>query len=309
MDDGSELVVPYADPVAFLDHVLGTSHQIRELYARKLSEYGAEWQICLYADEVTPGNPLKPRNKRKVWAIYWSCLQLSSHLCNELFWNVLMVIRSDQVYRPKKVRSPDVAPVILEGMCQVFRACLAILTNDISSLKFGKFFRSLGSVIMASPALFIGDEPAIKHCVGNKGSAGNKPCILCSNCVSVRSELWQHSANLFPHSCYDFAKFLASTDESIWEKVELLTARKPVLSKSDFAELQQGLGLNYTPHGVLWDPARTFRPCSMIQFDWMHVLLVQGLFQLEVNLCLSKLAHRGFTYQKLHSYLQLGLHF
>ena len=125
-------------------------------------------------------------------------------------------------------------PVILDGVCQVFRACLAILTNDISSLKFGKFFRSLGSVIMASPAILIGDEPAIKHCVGNKGSAGNKPCILCSNCVSVRSELWQHSGNLFPHSCYDFSKFQPSTDESVWEKVELLTARKPVLSKSGF---------------------------------------------------------------------------
>ena len=73
-----------------------------------------------------------------------------------LFWNVLMVIGSDQVYGPKKARSPDVAPVIFEGMCQVFRAWMAILTNDISSLTFGKFFRPLGS-IMASPAMLIGE--------------------------------------------------------------------------------------------------------------------------------------------------------
>ena len=45
------------------------------------------WQLVLYSDEVTPGNPLSTANKRKFHAIYWSFLEFGMHaLCREESW-------------------------------------------------------------------------------------------------------------------------------------------------------------------------------------------------------------------------------
>ena len=67
------------------------------------------------------------------------------------------------------------------------------------------------------------------------------------------------------------------------------------------------LGLNYAPESVLWEPALRphFKPAEMVQYDWMHVLLVQRLFQLEVTLALGRLSRRGFSYETVHIFLKL----
>ena len=44
------------------------------------------WALCLYSDEVVPGHQLAAHNARKVWAIYFSFLELHPHLSNERAW-------------------------------------------------------------------------------------------------------------------------------------------------------------------------------------------------------------------------------
>jgi hypothetical protein len=45
------------------------------------------WQLIIYTDEVTPGNPLATNNKRKFHAVYWSFLELGMNaLCREEAW-------------------------------------------------------------------------------------------------------------------------------------------------------------------------------------------------------------------------------
>ena len=36
------------------------------------------WSLILYADEILPGNQLAYKNKRKMWGIYWTILNLGS---------------------------------------------------------------------------------------------------------------------------------------------------------------------------------------------------------------------------------------
>ena len=87
---------------------------------------------------------------------------------------------------------------------------------------------------------------------------------------------------------------------SIWSGVNF--AEQP----EGHGELEQSIGLNWTPHSVLWDKhlrSIVFKPAEMIQYDWMHVFLVQGLFQLEINLALGRLSSRGFAYERIHLFL------
>lgn len=311
MTKGAPLKVPYIDPVSWLDHILQQSPAVHQVYLQKLTEFPpeqAEWRVVIYTDEVTPGNPLKARNKRKVWAVYWSFLELGENLCNELFWYTFLVVRSDEVSSAKKKRKRHAAPTIADGMSQVFREVIKVFVDGTSSLIHGKVMHALGRLLVAKPRVLIGDEPAIKHCIGHKGSAGNKPCLLCRNCVNFRSDLWRHHPELVAHSAHRFESFRAASNASIWSGVNLLNSRKDILTKKEFAELEQSIGLNWTPRSVLWDEnlRSVFKPAEMIQYDWMHVFLVQGLFQLEVNLALGRLSSRGFSYERIHPFLIPG---
>ena len=50
--------------------------------------------------------------------------------------------------------------------------------------------------------------------------------------------------------------------------------------------MQQCLGLNYVPSGLLfWDRVwGSMPPVDVLMYDWMHIYLVHGCFQLEVSL-------------------------
>lgn len=58
----------------------------------------APWQIILYSDEVTPGNPLATNNMRKFQAIYWSFLEFGVNaLSREESWFCVMTEYSHKV--------------------------------------------------------------------------------------------------------------------------------------------------------------------------------------------------------------------
>lgn len=61
----------YADPVSLIDHLCHTSAWFLSLLNATWERTGDEmWRIVWYADEVTPGNQLRPLNHRK------TCLRL-----------------------------------------------------------------------------------------------------------------------------------------------------------------------------------------------------------------------------------------
>ena len=60
----------------------------------------APWNLILYSDEVTPGNPLSPANHRKYQAIYWSFLEFGPPaLSREEGWFTLLCEYSKTVNR------------------------------------------------------------------------------------------------------------------------------------------------------------------------------------------------------------------
>lgn len=51
--------------------------------------------LVLYLDGITPGNVLRPDNRRKIWAFYCTFLNFGpQHLCREEVWLPLAVLRN-----------------------------------------------------------------------------------------------------------------------------------------------------------------------------------------------------------------------
>ena len=80
--NGQELSIPICNPFAFLCLAVRDCEQFSLFLLAKLQEHPstpeAPWNLLLYSDEVTPGNPLATVNNRKFQAVYWSFMELLS---------------------------------------------------------------------------------------------------------------------------------------------------------------------------------------------------------------------------------------
>ena len=115
------------------------------------------WRLLLYFDEVVPGNPLRPDNKRKIVVIYCSWLELDHLLYAEKAWLTLGVIRSSIV---KSVRG---------GISSVVRALLRVLFVGACSLSSAGAVLPSGGLFFCKYHLFISDEAAGKAVWCTKG--------------------------------------------------------------------------------------------------------------------------------------------
>ena len=63
--DGSNMEAWFVHPICLLDHLIQTSAWFASLMASTMQQFPGEWNLVWYADEVTPGNALRPLNHRK----------------------------------------------------------------------------------------------------------------------------------------------------------------------------------------------------------------------------------------------------
>eukprot|EP00435_Cladocopium_sp_Y103_P040437 s3284_g11.t1 len=74
IDSGETMEAWFVHPVCLLDHLIQTSPWFARLMAATICQH-EEVHLVLYADEVTPGNALRPLNRRKTFTgqrMLWS---------------------------------------------------------------------------------------------------------------------------------------------------------------------------------------------------------------------------------------------
>ena len=117
MKDGAPLKITYLDPAALLwcSCEQGGGFQqafVRDCAGKHPCSPAAPWDLCLYVDEVTPGNQLKPTNDRKLQVVYFSLKQFGGlALSKEDAWFVLTAVRSTDAKR------------VVDGMAQISWRC------------------------------------------------------------------------------------------------------------------------------------------------------------------------------------------
>lgn len=305
---GATVKVAFVNPHAMLHKAFYQGGALARLLTRRLlacpSSPEAPWRLVLYSDEVVPGNQLSHDNKRKLWVIYFSFLELGANaLSNEDAWFCVFVKRSRDVN------------LLSAGMGQVFGAVIKLFFgaagHDISS--GGLYFQAPdGSPLrlFANLAMVLQDGGAHKSVWHCKGDAGTKFCMLCRNLYSEKSELTAEDGSkmltctLIHESDLDFA-----TDDDIRGSVRRLADSRATDSKQMFEKRSQAVGFNHEPHGMLLDVEldAIVRPASHFCHDWMHAMFVHGAFHTMMYATLEALSEAGVRdiWEKLTGYIGL----
>ena len=296
-----EQKLPVLNMKAFLWHSVSTSPGFAAFMQRRLLEHPSRadrhWCLSLYLDEITPGNPLKPSNTRKVWAFYVSFEEFGSEArCQEGMWFTLCLARSSVVSRMKGGVS-ELTHLLMQSLRQQLDGgCMLTFQRSRDEVDRLFFFASLNTVV--------GDEAALKSAFDVKGASGVCPCPLCSNVVSRHSGLEDHdsSGSLVPIQETDAGKFRARSDQDLWTAHHLLASSHGTTSKAAFEQLEKSLGVNYNPLGVLAN--MTAPLVSSWMYDWLHIYLVHGLFNVELGLLLPLLYNAGISFTALLAFMQ-----
>ena len=155
---------------------------------------------------------------------------------------------------------------------------------------------------------FLADEAALHAALKCKGSSGLKPCFLCSNvfnrlstrkCVEADA-----SGSSVYHTCTDPTKLKLHTTETIAAVQDRLQGAVGTVSKKDFDELETIIGWSFDPHGLLQHPRwrELCSPSEHMMYDFMHVYLVGGVFNIHVGHLLHAVKEFAIAQQVLEQY-------
>ena len=295
--------VCYFSPAAILQHACSVSKSFESLVKSALQTTNPTpskpMRICIYSDEVAPGNVLKHDNKRRVQCIYWTLMDIGPlALMDEDNWFLLAAVRSSVVSR------------LPGGMGQLMENMISCFFQADASFEDGLLVHTHDgpALVFAEINTKIGDEAALRSCFNTKGAAGSLCCMLCRNITAHGSELATHDKSRFfvASTCTDTTRFVPQSDQTVADAVAMIRANVGVGTKASFQKMQQALGINYAPLGVLFSH-RLIGKISMVgsvMFDWMHVYMSSGIFGLEVGLLLGKLAQAGISNDFIHKQVQ-----
>lgn len=152
----------YCEPRAYLRHMSELSDGYVEAL-RSLNNQTHNMSVVLYLDEIVPGNPFRPDKARKLWGVYWACLEWPGWvLARSAVWPVLGVIKS---------KTLDACP----GGVSFFWKHIVGLFKD--SMVVQLVHKEDRIPLTLKYAGTLGDESALKQVSCFKGASGIKCCM------------------------------------------------------------------------------------------------------------------------------------
>lgn len=287
-------------------HSCNFRRSLRNLWETRPCTTEEPYKLIFYADEVTPGNLLRPDNRRKTMNYYVTIKDFGPSLTkHECMWLCLGVIRSTVAKELAGGISAVTASLlerlfVVEGL-----AAGGVVLSIGDDQAFGKvrFVFSLGNVVA--------DADGHRALWSVKGAAGKIPCLLCPKVINDDDINSLGHAGLVPLSCTDPSKFGEMSNDGWFQKADLLAARRRVLPKTQFEALQTATGLTWAEGGLLWRPSlRPFlRPTDVFTYDSMHTVLSNGLAQTELTLVFRRLREIGVSIKDIRDYFGGGWKF
>ena len=284
--------VDYICPFALLFHLASMSSEFASLLLSCLNRESAK--ICIYCDEVVPGNVFRPGKNRGIQAVYWTILQLPSWLrdrANSLGWFTFIYAGSRQLQ--------EAGITMSMFMAKIFKI---FWSSDLGCYNFETVglrlpIRATTFHICGYFCCFLGDEKSIKETFSLKGASGSKPCANCSNVVG-RVDQKQMVEGLAHVLDPDMSKWHAHTTATFAEMVRRLSTANASGNLKMLQTLQQVLGIVYEPRGVIFDPnlLQLTKPPTTVYWDFMHCMYASGgIASYHVNQYARVLLAHGIT--------------
>ena len=301
---GGKKKIPVVAPLPLLANLVQAAPFalfLDNLMSEKVPTVSKKWKICLYCDEVLPGNALKTTNDRKLVAFYWSFMEYGKFLYNEQLWMHICSLRTCHI---KNIEG---------GYSAVFKHVAGLFFGAPHDLRHGVQLHlpaaGTSRFLFAEIGGIVSDEAALKQLWSNKGSSGSLPCFLCQNVVAHSSGLDLHDSTgtLVPSCTTKYGQCIPNRSQAVLEKARMLSTQHPVLGVGEFKTLEQSVGLTFNPQGALWDANfQTYLNPGCVEvtgFDFMHVFFVGGCWNTEVGYLLDGIT-RVVKPSDLHSFLQ-----
>ena len=288
----------YIHPLALVFFLSTICSQFGAMMARTIDKHGSMLKIAVYIDEVRPGNVLRPDKARSVHNLYWAFIEWPEwFLCRDSAWLNFGCCRTSVVAN------------INGGISCFIKQVLHAFWNPKGpnfSTTGCLFQRSPHDLVLVRASLggMLGDEKGLKEVFASKGFGGTRPCMACKHiCQYLDNQIQGHPV-LRPLHCLNRSEFGTSTDADIYAIVDMLEHTATSGTQAQLALLEQSSGVNYEPTGVLFDRhCRSFvKPATGFLRDWMHVLLVGGLFNIEIQQILGLLPKNGIALTSLTAY-------
>ena len=158
---------------------------------------------------------------------------------------------------------------------------------------------------------FLGDEAALHYLFACKGAGGLKPCFQCSNIFNKHAaetrRCVEHDVSGIAqyHTCADLGKVRFQTRDVLKAVFKRLADARPVMTNTNFEELQTRLGWNFCPQGLLQHPLWGELVCPLQHglYDAMHVFFVGGIFNTHVGLLLKVIQDFGMGQKVLNEFV------
>lgn len=294
--DGYPLILNVADPFATLTKAIEESSTFRAFLKTRLELHPPSpehpWNIILYCDEVTPGNPLATMNLRKFQGVYWSFFEFGvSALSHEESWFTSLTEFSVRVNS------------VEGGMSYVFATVIkTFFQPDGFHMMDNGMHIDLGahSRLFAKIGIVIQDGGAHKSVWQARGDGASRFCLLCKNLFTEKSSVVDgDGTNQLRCNEIKLDELVPTTSADLRTNARYLERMASVLPRSgdQFTSLQQALGLTYASRGILLDRTldRLIQPTEVYMHDYMHCLFVDGVLNLLIYLVFEQFINQGFA--------------
>ncbi len=315
-EDGTPVSFWTQSPAPLLYTLVRTCEPFRELVRDVLVQHPCSmrspWRVVVYFDGISPQNPLaKGKDNRAVETIYWSFLEFGLRLWDERLWFSASALRKSQIAELGAGMSEVVAEVMLACFVKHVNFESHGVTLDMSLDGDASDLHTL----CATHYITIADEVALMAVLMSKGHAGTKPCPLCRNILDHKRPYVERdtSGTLLPMTSLEPNRWKPHTDKTARQLLVRLGAVKAQvdageLPKAEWQDALQLAGWNYHKHNIILNEQLKYKAISTLHFDYMHVWLVDGVFQREINALLSAIRYASpraplTTPAEIHAYM------
>ena len=276
---------------------------IADLYTRKPPTRTEPWNLAVYCDEATPGDPLRLDQRKKVMMVYASIVQFGpSLLKHEALWIPIVAVRANVIKQ------------LPGGWSRMNKLLLlSLFHDDLTNLASGFPLACVAMrLVFCSFGFIIADEDALRQIWSAKGASGTFPCMECWNVCGVgpKSLVADNQGVLVDISCTDFSKFRRKPNAEVWQQVDELAAVAAAAGPAaPLKALEQKYGLNHNPHGLLLNVSlrNIVKPVDHTTHDPTHGYYSNGIGTREINKMLKPLLALGVAFVDIQACLSVWL--
>ena len=278
--EGGEHKWLVADPSLLVSATVRSSKRLEDIFVNAIrgrpSTPETPWNLLFTWDEFTPGNVLRPDNRRKTMVVNMSFEELGDALHNDAAWYTIAVARSCVIKN------------VVGGWSRMLRDLLKVVLagpNGMMTVGVPMMLKGEFVTIYCKVGRMLSDGDGLRLALQWMGPASLHPCWRHWNVLKKDSGRAEHSGGKYVElDCHDCKKL------KVWSNADLLDAvdvcvdveHQRASGQATLRRLQEThthLGYRATQHGLLADPFLRLHIDFMkvCRYDWAHTFLSDGV--------------------------------